>query len=227
MNNIPFLKMLDFAMLAYSDTPSSDIFERLHFEDVKENGVQYFIGKNYRTGRLIIAFRGTDSFQDLCTDMRFWKTKIPYESMDKQSKIRVHSGFCEAYKHSKVRDVIHQHVKGARDIYVTGHSYGAALAILCGLDLQYNFPDKYFEVVVFGCPRIGNRHFAKSYNRRVVKTVRFENGNDLVTKIPPAIFGFRHAGIKIHIGFMRILGVYNLKEHDTQSYYQSLWNKVC
>ena len=226
MNNIPFIKMLDFAMLAYSNTPSSDIFERLHFEDARENGVQYIIGKNCETRQLIIAFRGTDSFQDLYTDLRFWKMDIPYGN--KKTRIRVHSGFYKAYNHFLVRDVIRKFItEEVKDIYITGHSYGAALAVLCALDLQYNFPDRYFEVVTFGCPRIGNKHFAKSYNRRLVKTIRFENGNDLVTKIPPAIMGFRHAGIRIHIGFWRILGIYNLREHEVGRYYQSLWNKVC
>jgi len=213
-------------MLAYSNTPSSDIFERLHYEDATEIGVQFFIGKNWKTRQLIIAFRGTDSFQDFLTDMKFWRMSIPYGNS--ASKVRVHSGFCEAYQHFLVRDVIKTFIKDdVKDIYITGHSYGAALAMLCALDLQYNFPDRYYEVVTFGCPRLGNRHFAKSYNKRVVKTIRFENGNDLVTKIPPAIFGFRHAGIRLHIGFMRILGIYNLKAHHAQSYYQSLWNKVC
>jgi hypothetical protein len=33
---------------------------------------------------------------------------------------------------------------------------------------------------------VGNRAFAKSYNRRVFKTLRVENGNDIVTRVPPA-----------------------------------------
>lgn len=81
-----------------------------------------------------------------------------------------------------------------------------ALAVLCAVDLQYNFPSKDCEVILFGCPRVGNRAFQRSYNQRVFKTLRVENGNDIVTKIPLALWGFRHVGIPIRIGTPRCFG---------------------
>lgn len=109
---------------------------------------------------------------------------------------------------------------------VMGHSYGAALAVLCAVDLEYNFPRKDYEVFLFGCPRIGNRAFKKSYNKRVFKTFRVDNSNDIITKIPFALWGYRHVGIKIHIGIPRILGVVSFNDHRPQKYYTNLFKKT-
>jgi predicted lipase len=214
--------MLDFAMMAYSDMPASNIFKKIQTINCRKIGVQYFIGRNDDT--LLISFRGSDSPKDWKINARFWRKRSPYGNY--LSKIRVHSGFIDAYQDSNVRENIHKAVTDdISKICVTGHSLGAALAALCALDLQYNFSEKLFEVTLFGCPRVGNGAFASSYNKRLAETMRFENGNDIVTKIPPAIFGFRHVGTKLHIGAMRILGVFSVIDHKMSKYYESLCKK--
>ena len=99
------------------------------------------------------------------------------------------------------------------------------MAVLCAIDLQYHFPDRDYEVALFGCPRVGNRAFQKSYNKRIYKTLRVENGNDIVTKVPPALWGFRHVGIRIPVGAPRLPGVVSLNEHRPQYYIASLFRK--
>jgi predicted lipase len=122
-----------------------------------------------------------------------------------------------------VREPIHARVsEDIKRIMITGHSQGAALAVLCAVDLEYNFPDKEIEVILFGCPRVGNEAFAKSFNRRVCKTVRVENGNDIVTKVPPKLLGYCHVGAKMHIGAIRIPGIISLKAHYPHEYYSKL-----
>lgn len=108
---------------------------------------------------------------------------------------------------------------------MAGHSYGAALAVLCALDLEYHYPHRDFEVFLFGCPRVGNRAFRKSYNKRVFKTLRVENGNDIVTKVPPTIWGYRHVGVKVHIGVPRLFGMISFNQHRPQYYAASLFRK--
>lgn len=220
LHNLCFLSMLDLAMMAYSDTPTSNIFTKILSISCDEIGVQYFIGKKGDT--LLISFRGTDSLKDWKTDFKFWKKRIPYGNH--LSKIRVHSGFMDAYQDKCVRGQIHKVITcDISNIYVTGHSLGAALATLCALDLQYNFPDKFYEVTLFGCPRVGNKAFAKSYNKRLIKTIRIENGNDVVTKIPPPFFGYRHVGIRLHVGRMRSFLFTSSTAHKAADYYGSLW----
>ncbi|MDR0930951.1 MAG: lipase family protein [Clostridiales bacterium] len=215
---LDYLKLLDYAKLAYTNHESYDNIFRLTFESV-DNGVDYYIG--IRENTLLLSFRGTDEILDVITDLHFWQKEVPsYESCENNPvKIKVHSGFYNAYNNPKVKDEIRKYIGGdIREIYVTGHSYGAALALLCASDLQYAYPNLHFEVVVFGCPRIGNKAWEIEYSKRLINTVRFENGNDLVTKIPFAIMGFRHTRFKIHIGKARMPLVYSLSQHDINAY---------
>jgi len=223
MNKELLIKLLECAALSYFDKQPILPGEKLYTIDSEKTGIQCYIRK--KNDMLIISFRGTDSCKDWLTDLKFWKKVIPYNNTS--SRIRVHAGFINAYKSEEVRGRIMEFV--TPDIYfirITGHSLGAALSVLCAVDLQYNFPKKDIEVALFGCPRVGNKAFAESYNKRIFKTLRVENGNDIVTKIPPCILGYYHVGIRIHIGMPRIIGVFSTLDHYTQKYYENLWRKI-
>lgn len=209
------------AALAYhSVQPARPPSTLVLIDDV--SGVQGSIRK--LGGRMEVTFRGTDSLKDVKADLTVWKKCIPYGNT--ASDIRVHSGFLNAYKSPGVRDLIQRHVTPEIDtLYITGHSYGAALAVLCAVDLEYNFPDREFVVVLFGCPRVGNRAFSKSYNRRIFNTLRVENGNDLVTKMPFASWGYRHVGIKTHIGMPRLPGLFSFEQHHAEQYYRHFFRE--
>ena len=170
---------------------------------------------------LYITFRGTNSKKDRRTNIMFCKKVIPYGNP--YSKVKVHSGFINAYKSPYVRNKIHSQISDKiSEIKISGHSQGAALALLSGLDLSYNFPGKDYEVIVFGCPRVGNSAFKKSYEKRVFKTLRIENGNDIVTKIPLFIMGYRHVGTVFRIGVPRLPGVISFNDHRPQKYYMNI-----
>jgi predicted lipase len=228
MNKDKLLDILDDTMVAYSDSPTSFIYKPLIYYDNKETGIQYFTGSKDRCN-LMFSFRGSDDLKNWISNLKFWKKQIPYQNKD--TKIRVHSGFYDAYQTIKedILEFVEQYIKEdcptSYCIDIMGHSFGAALAVLCAVDLQYHFPKVQFNVILFGCPRVGNRAFAKSYNRRIIKTLRVENGNDLVTKLPFKFLGFKHVGIRIHIGFRRLLFMFSAKNHSCQKYYESLWQK--
>jgi predicted lipase len=112
--------------------------------------------------------------------------------------------------------------KDILELKIFGHSQGAALAVLCAVDLEYHFPDKDYEVILFGSPRIGNHAFRTSYNKRLFKTLRIENGNDIVTKIPFSFMGYRHVGMGIPIGKRKIPCLLSFKDHYPQSYYKNI-----
>ncbi|NLK40205.1 MAG: lipase family protein [Clostridiales bacterium] len=216
------INAIDFSGNAYQDIKSCTYGrEIIKINDI--SGTQCYIG--ILPPFLRITFRGTDSDADWRLDMRFWKKRIPYDN--KSSKIRVHSGFINAYKSDDVRLKIHKYITDdICNIQITGHSLGGALAVLCAVDLQYNFPEKDYEVVIFGCPRVGNAAFARSYNKRVFNTIRVENGNDIVTKLPPAILGYRHVGVKFKIGNWSVPGVVSFKSHKIQRYYKNLIKRL-
>ena len=112
----------------------------------------------------------------------------------------VHRGFLRVFKS------IEPHVApliadpNIQEIIISGYSHGAAIALLCHEYCVYNRPDlkDHIHGYGFGCPRVvWGPCGAKSRfeNFRVIR-----NGSDLVTHLPPVIFGFRHVGTKIKIG---------------------------
>lgn len=194
--------------------PETGETELTTIDDLR-NGVRCFIRN--RGDALIITFRGSDNANNWRSNLMFRKKIVPYNNT--ASKIRVHSGFINAYKSPDMRGKIHSFITGdIRRVRICGHSFGGAMAILCGVDLEYNFPDREYEVITYGAPRLGNDAFVKSYNRRVVNTLRVENGNDIVTKLPLAFWGFRHAGAKVHVGLPRVLGAFSFADHYPHAY---------
>ena len=192
---------------------------RLITIDDAPSGVQCFLRREEELLR--ITFRGSDSKTDWRHNFQFFKKCIPYGNPD--TAIRVHTGFLNAYKAPQVRRRIQDMVNSkVRKIQISGHSLGAALAVLCAVDLQYNFPDRDIECIVFGCPRVGNAAFRDSYNKRVFKTIRVENGNDIVTKVPLWLMGYRHVGVRIPVGAPRLPGMVTFRSHDPRRYYQNL-----
>ena len=195
----------------------------VHSAFIDDSGVKCFICRDNKTLR--ITFRGTDAIKEWFSNFRFCKKKIPYNN--EKSKIKVHTGFINSYKAPNVRDKILASVtNGTHYIKITGHSRGAALAVLCAVDIQYNFPERDIEAILFGCPRVGNRAFVNSFNKRVSKTVRVENSNDIVTKIPFAFMGYRHVGARVHIGAFRFPFYFSVSDHLPHNYYSGLLRKI-
>lgn len=219
MERKELVRMASYSKLAYEDLAQEDS-ANFQFVDSRATGVQYFVKRKGDT--LLIAFRGTDSLRDAITDARFWGATLPDGT--RAPKIKVHTGFLTAYRHPEVRGRIRDLVGAVqiRRVRITGHSYGAALALLCAGDLRNLSPGLDVEVVVFGCPRVGNRAFECAYEDLVSKTVRVENGNDAVTKLPPALLGYRHVGEKFHVGGPRIPGVYRTEDHSIDEYIRHL-----
>ena len=214
---------MEISASAYRDVQPYLPYTCIKMIDDTKSGTQYFLRKDRDI--LWITFRGTDSPKDWKTDLTFWKKAIPYDNSN--TNIRVHTGFINAYKAKCVRDKILQTVTDDINyIKITGHSLGAALAVLCAVDIQYNYPDRDIEVFLFGCPRVGNKAFITSYNKRVNKTVRIENGNDIVTKLPFVFMGYRHVGAKIHIGKPRLPFFLSINDHYPHRYYSGLLNKL-
>lgn len=213
------MNALELSALAYRNIQPASPKERLTVISDPKTDVQCYVRQ--RSGCLRITFRGSNTCQDWKTNLALKKKVVPYENH--LSRIRVHSGFLDAYKSAGVRDAIHNIMsESIFQVRISGHSQGAALAILCGVDLEYNFPDKDYEVILFGAPRVGNRAFQKSYDRRVFKTLRVENGNDWATKTPFPLMGYRHVGTILHIGGPRIPLVFSRSSHGVKSYYKNL-----
>jgi triacylglycerol lipase len=148
-------------------------------------GSQAFAAKA-SDGSAYIAFRGTqaDKKEDLIADAKF----LP---LDWRAGGRVHRGFAEALEAvlGEIEDWIGN--QAPQRLILTGHSLGASLATL----LASLHPKA--ELVTFGSPRVGNAAFAKLFAARNPR--RYVGCCDLVTRVPPLILGFRHAGPRLYL----------------------------
>ncbi|VAW80610.1 hypothetical protein MNBD_GAMMA12-821 [hydrothermal vent metagenome] len=152
-----------------------------------------------------VAFRGTQfrSKIDARTDLNFPFTHF----QGSQYKAKVHRGFSNAL------DVVSNDIKPVLDklsahqipVRYTGHSLGAALAVLCSAWIPAT------EVYTFGSPRIGNNRFCKHHVQD--KIYRIVNCCDIVCLLPPHGLGFRHAGDSYFISPNNDI-IYNIKKFN-------------
>lgn len=180
---------------------------------------------------LVLGFSGSNSAEDWKNDFSFFKK--PYKDMKKT--YYAHGGFISAWK--SCNDLVLESVKtavtleGVSQIYVLGHSFGAAMATLCGEDIWFNFPDyrDKIRVVVWGCPRVYSAFCIKNVKDHLPNYTRYENNCDIVPHVPFAWMLFKHLGKKVHIGdrkysFFAFLS--NMKEafhdHSTSQYYKHM-----
>lgn len=77
-----------------------------------------------------------------------------------------------------------------KDIWLTGHSLGAALAQLAALRLTKS-GYRVHRVYTFGMPRIGDKEFVADYDRQLgAQSFPHVNAQDVVTRVPPSALGF-------------------------------------
>ena len=140
--------------------------------------------KNY-----IITFRGTEptSWEDIKADIQFTKQEKTYEVNAAGKAVgKMHKGFRAALE--DVWKDLHSHYlyhgKG-KQLLITGHSLGAALATLYADRIS----DPNSACYTFGSPRVGDR---KLINKMNFTCYRFRNNNDIVTRVPPEWIGYTH-----------------------------------
>jgi len=139
----------------------------------------------------IVAFRGTqpDQWDDILHDSEFllsgWKRAG-----------RVHQGFEESFEEicTPLRKAISDHAEGL-PLWMTGHSLGAALAVLVA-DEMFDYPKEQVDVrgvYTFGCPRVGDSDFTTSFNQRFQgRSFRYVDDHDVVTHVAPELLGYLH-----------------------------------
>jgi Lipase (class 3) len=84
-------------------------------------------------------------------------------------------------------------------VVITGHSLGAALALLNTVYLSLHLPaGTSLSMIGYGLPRVGNAAFA-DYVDATANVTHVNNRADPVTILPPEFVGFRHPAGEIHI----------------------------
>lgn len=135
-----------------------------------------------------------------------WKNNFdfpakPYKRMGKTIWF-AHRGFLRVWK--SIEPYIENLIKDEdiTNIIIVGYSHGAALAVLCHEYVWYHRPDlrSKIEGYGFGCPRVFWGIKTNKLTQRWERFTVVRNIDDIVTHVPPAIFGFSHVGKMIKIG---------------------------
>lgn len=169
-------ELAKYASRAYSDDPT--------ISDPKTD-TQVLISELVDADCIVIAFRGTSSLRDFLTDADCLRAKVTCG--------QVHQGFWEAWL--GVKEAIKAQIPNfeGKRIYVTGHSLGGALAIICAKYLAVEQQDV-CGVYAFGAPRVGDKQFQVNYNNQPVIgiptitlgeiTFTLINDTDAVPRVP-------------------------------------------
>lgn len=148
---------------------------------------------------LYIYFQDSNGLTD-------WKNNLDFPARLKKGSDGIdymcHRGFLRVWR--SIEPYITPHIcnKDYRSIIIVGYSHGGALAYLChehAWSLRSDIQNSIFGYG-FGAPRVlwGLKSFLirKRWNSFTV----IRNIDDIVTHLPPALFGYLHAGTLLKIG---------------------------
>jgi len=165
-----------------------------------------------RLGRrdIVIAFRGTVTCLEWLENLRVSLTHLPSLVVGEEdddvgvgvgvgvgppmvqkgflslytSKTTTHASLQEMVR-KEIERVIQRYTNETLSLTLTGHSLGAALAILSAYDITATFKNAPMVTVIsFGGPRVGNESFRKELEEKGTKILRIVNSDDVVTKVP-------------------------------------------
>jgi triacylglycerol lipase len=134
----------------------------------------------------VAAFRGTQ-------DLRNWLTDLDC-AFTHCGNLRLHRGFYAALE--SVRKDLEAEIAGTHyeRLWLTGHSLGGALAMLCARAWEGAVEGVY----TFGQPRAGDSAFCALYDSALRgRTFRVIHADDIVPRVPWLLGAYRHAGHEI------------------------------
>ena len=160
-------------------------FQVSHILYDKKYDLQGYAGVLPSTKTVYIVFRGSSSVMNWLDD--FEVMKIPYDTYPECIDCKVHDGFYKTTLNLKDQVIVAiQEIEKKykyTNIIVAGHSLGAAVAQLIGMELER----EHYPVTIynFGQPRTGNINYAKFVNTIISKVWRFTHNKDMVPHVPP------------------------------------------
>ena len=170
--------------------------------------------------KIIIKFQGSTSKTDWIQNFSFWVK--PYKEM--KNLFFVHYGFFKKFK--SIKEIIYREGlsarEGAKKLVILGYSQGAAIGLITVEYLRFHFPDLEIEAYLFEPPRVFTFIGFKILKERLKDVKIYFNGNDIVTKVPPWLLGYKHYGEKVLIGKKRRWWKISITEHKINSVRRAL-----
>ena len=161
--------------------------------------------RNREPGTLVVSIRGTADTQEWLDDAKFEKVDFS----DNKDFGCVELGFKEIFSSFTVSkpksDVfmpLNQYLQtagGVKKIIVVGHSLGSSLATLVAFNAVISGFTESVQLLTFASPFTGDAKFVKAFQARNKDSVRIVNRPDLVPRVPPKLFGYRHVWHQLEI----------------------------
>lgn len=163
----------------------------------KNTDIFGLMGHNPTTGIAFVSFRGTSDVEDWLADL----DAVPDDYLPVGGFGQVHAGFQDVYElvRKSIAANLSTATAGCNQILITGHSLGAALAVLAAPDVSRKMPPNKVEprLITFAGPRVGLNDFADAFNAAIESCFRVVNFLDIVPYVPPA--PYVHVGAQITV----------------------------
>jgi len=175
-------------------SPAEDI--ELLKQSVRHTTLPNFIAVNDKA--IVISFRGTEPLNLLQWNQDFMMSLLKVNV--KGTDVRIHAGYWAALtaprlgSKSSIIETMVNIIKNKIDpttpeplpIYVTGHSLGGGLTVVCATLLhQYGLSDRVGAIVTFGQPRMGDIALTTLLDQVYPNNfVRVVHGNDIIPRAP-------------------------------------------
>jgi len=161
--------------------------------------IQAYTGYDASINAIVVAYRGTEesSIKNWILDLQADHTSTTYPHCD----CKVEAGFYEGHEALKPQIVpaVHSLVNQfpSASVYVTGHSLGAAMAVLSAAHLQTQEGVNVDEIYTFGLPRVGDAAFSTWFNQNIPQAIHVTHHDDIVPHLPPELFGYHHTPTEV------------------------------
>ena len=213
------LLFAELAMVSYNDEAEATVAAAMAgFPDVTfydRDGSQAYRFRNDHD--CVIACRGTEpnEWNDIRADAN--ARSVLAETVGK-----VHRGF-----KTEVDDLWPMIETALMDndqpLYICGHSLGGAMATICaGRCYLSHIESNPVELFTYGSPRVGDSRYINYVN---MDHYRFVNNNDIVTRVPPVLFGYRHCGYEVYFdrnSRIRKLGLISKRRDRWRGFFRGL-----
>jgi triacylglycerol lipase len=133
------------------------------------------------TENVYVALRGTMTITEWFRNLNVQLSDYIYPDHGK-----VHDGIIKAYggMRQSLLEVLSS-VNPRKELFLTGHSVGAALVTFASLDIMAKTPFKAPRVYTYGSPRVGDRDFVRAYNKALAaRSFRIVNTSDAIVSLP-------------------------------------------
>ncbi len=182
---------------------------------------------------IYIVWRGTQDIEEWIEDAKFDQIKCSFLNNSE----KVAQGFDQMYvtgdakvdsPQKIVMDYLVKLAAGSyKNLWITGHSLGGALAILNACDIVANTIHTDASIYSFAAPRVGDANFATTFDNTVGISWRVVNSNDEIPRLPPDYcppilhtFHYEHVNRSFPITFGNSWNL--VKDHSIEGYISQL-----